>query len=183
MKKALVILTNGVEEVEAISVIDLLRRAGIDVTTSSISGEQVTGSHNITIQADTQIDDIKGLDFDIVILPGGPGTKNLRESDKVIKLVQNQHARGKYIAAICAAPTVLNMAGILSGKSITSYPSEEKTFTDSSYFYKNVVVDGNIITSRAAGTALDFAIKLIEILSGKKKADEVAEKILHTTNG
>jgi protein deglycase len=182
MKKALVILTNGVEEVEAISVIDLLRRAGIDVTTSSISGEQVTGSHNITIQADTEIDDIKGLDFDMVILPGGPGTKNLRESDKVIKLVQKQHARGKYIAAICAAPTVLNMAGILSGKSITSYPSEEKTFTDSSYFYKKVVVDGNIITSRAAGTALDFAIKLIEILSGKKKADEVAEKILHTTN-
>ena len=182
MKKALVVLTNGVEEVEAISVIDLLRRAGIDVTTTSISGQQVTGSHNITIHADTQIENVKELDFDIVILPGGPGTKNLRESDDVIGLVQKQYSSGKYVAAICAAPTVLNKAGILSGKSITSYPSEEKTFTDSSYFYKKVVVDGNIITSRAAGTALDFAIKLIEILSGKKKANEVAEKILHTVN-
>ena len=182
MKKALVIFSDGVEEVEAISVIDLLRRAGIEVTTSSISGDKVTGSHNITIFADTQIDEIADLEFDIIILPGGPGTKNLRESEKVIDIVQRHHANGKYIAAICAAPTVLNKAGILSGKSVTSYPAEEKTFTDSSYFYKNVVVDNNIITSRAAGTALDFSIKLIEILAGKKKADEVAEKILYSTN-
>ena len=182
MKKALVILTNGVEEIEAISVIDLLRRADIDVVTSSISGEKVKGSHNITILADTQINEIKNLDFDIVILPGGPGTKNLRDSEDVIELVKNQNSQGKYVAAICAAPTVLNKAAILSGKSITSYPSEENSFTDSSYFYKNVVIDGNIITSRAVGTALEFALKLIEILVGKKKAQEVAEKILHPAN-
>lgn len=182
MKKALVILTDGVEEIEAISVIDLLRRAEIDVTTSSISGEKVTGSHNITIQADTQIDDITDLDFDIIILPGGPGTKNLRESENVIELVKKQNLKGKYVAAICAAPTVLKKAGILSGKSVTSYPSEEKQFADSKYFYKKVVIDGNIITSRAAGTALDFAIKIIEILDGKKKAIEVAEKILYKVN-
>jgi len=182
MKKALVILTDGVEEVEAISVIDLLRRADIDVTTSSISGEKVTGSHNIIIQSDTQIDEIRNLDFDILILPGGPGTKNLRESEDVIELVKKQNAQGKYVAAICAAPTVLNKAGILSGKSITSYPSEEVSFTDSSYFYENVVIDGNIITSRAVGTALDFSVTLIEILVGKKKANEVADKILHDMN-
>ena len=182
MKKALVILADGVEEVEAVSVIDLLRRAGIDVTTSSIAGETVTGSHDIIIHADTQIDQIKDIDFDMVILPGGPGTKNLRDSDKVIDMVKKQNLNGKYVAAICAAPTVLNKAGILKGKSITSFPAEEKSFTDSSYFYKNVVVDDNIITSRALGTALDFALKLIEILSGRKKADEVAEKILHITD-
>jgi len=182
MKKALVILANGVEEVEAISVIDLLRRADIDVTTASISGEKVPGSHNIIIQADTQIEHVKDLAFDIVILPGGPGTKNLRESEQVIEIVKNQNAKEGLLAAICAAPTVLNKAGILFGKSVTSYPSEENSFADSSYFYKNVVVDGNIITSRAAGTALEFALKLIEILSGKKKAEDVAEKILFTAN-
>jgi len=182
MKKALVILTDGVEEVEAITVIDLLRRADIEVTTTSISGEKVTGSHNIIIHADSQIDEVKDFDFDIVILPGGPGTRNLRESETVIDFVKNQNLSGKYVAAICAGPTVLNKAGILSGKSITSYPSEENSFTDSNYFYKNVVVDGNIITSRAAGTALDFAIKLIEILAGKEKADEVADKILYSAN-
>jgi len=182
MRKVLVILTDGVEEVEAISVIDLLRRAGIQVTTSSIAGKKVTGSHNITIHADTKIDDTKDTDFDMVVLPGGPGTKHLRESKDVIDIVKKQNSRGKYIAAICAAPTVLNKAGILSGKSITSFPAEEKTFTDSSYFYKNVVVDGNIITSRAVGTALDFSVKLIEILCGRKKAEEVAEKILHNAS-
>ena len=182
MKKALVILTDGVEEIEAISVIDLLRRADIEVITSSISGEKVIGSHNITIHADTQINEIKDLDFDIVILPGGPGIKNLRESKDVIELVIHQNQQNRFLAAICAAPTVLDKAGILSGKSITSYPSEESSFSDSSYFYKNVVVDGNIITSRAVGTALDFAIKLIEILVGKKKAYEVAEKILYSAN-
>ena len=158
-----------------------MRRAGIDVTTSSISGETVTGSHDIIIHADTQIDQVRDFEFDMIILPGGPGTKNLRDSDIVLDLVRKQNSRGKYVAAICAAPTVLNKAGILKGKSITSFPAEEKSFTDSSYFYKNVVVDNNIITSRAVGTALDFGIKLIEILSGRKKANEVAEKILHTT--
>ena len=121
-------------------------------------------------------------DFDIIILPGGPGTKNLRDSEEVIDLVKNQNSKGKYIVAICAAPTVLKKAGILTGKSVTSYPSEENVFTNASYFYKNVVVDGNIITSRAVGTALDFAIKLIELLVGKKKADEVAVKILYPVN-
>jgi len=179
MKNALIILTDGVEEVEAITVIDLLRRAEIDVTTASIAEDKVTGSHNITFFADAKIDDVKNTDFDIVILPGGPGTKHLRESEAVLDIVKRQNENGKYVAAICAAPTVLNKAGIMTGKSMTSHPSEEQTFVNSNYFYKNVVVDGNIITSRAAGTALDFSIKLIEILVGKNKAAEVAGKILH----
>lgn len=182
MKKALVLLTDGVEEIEAITVIDLLRRADINVVTSSISGEKVTGSHNITFFADSQIHQVKNQDFDIVIIPGGPGTKNYRDSQDVIDLVKSQNSKNKFVAAICAAPTVLNKAGILSGKSVTSHPSEENTFTDSSYTYKNVVVDGNVITSRAVGTALDFATTLIELLVGREKAEEVAGKILHPVN-
>lgn len=179
MKKVLILLADEFEEIEAVSVIDLLRRADINITTCSLKGEKVTGSHNITIFADTQIAKIDHDDFDMIILPGGPGTKNLRNSDEVINLVKEQNSNGKYIAAICAAPTVLNKAGILTGKSVTSFPTEEKVFTDSNYFYKNVVVDGNIITSRAAGTALDFSIKLIELLEDEKKAKDVAERILH----
>lgn len=179
MKNVLIILAPGFEEVEAITVIDLLRRAGMNVTTASIAEKQVTGSHNIPVIADELFDAISGKSYDMTILPGGPGVKNLVRSDRVLQHLQNQAREDKYIAAICAAPVVLNKAGLLQKKSITSYPSEEQNFTSSEYFYDNVVVDGHIITSRAVGTAIDFSLKLIEILTDKKNADNVAEKILY----
>ena len=181
MKKVLVFLMEGFEEVEAITVIDLLRRAKIDVTTASIAGQEVTGSHLITIKADKLFAEVSEKDFDMIILPGGPGTENLRNSGEVLDLVKKQHEANKYVAAICAAPTVLHKAGIVKGKSVTSFPSEEKVFTNSSYFYQNVVVDNNIITSRALGTAIDFSLKLIELLGGEKLSNDIAEKILHTS--
>ena len=180
MKSALVLLAPGFEEVEAITIIDLLRRAGITVTTTSIANKEVTGSHNIPVIADTLVDQVSHIDYDIILLPGGPGVNKLANSEEVNKLIKTQAKKDKLLGAICAAPTVLNNAGLLKNKSVTSYPSEEKTFTDSNYLYENVVVDGKIITSRAVGTALDFSLKVIEILMGKEKAEDVAEKILHT---
>jgi len=182
MKSALVILAPGFEEVEAITVIDLLKRGGINVTTASITEKQVTGSHAITIIADYLLEKVAQETWDMIILPGGPGVKNLAGSEKVLSLLREQYKVDKHIAAICAAPIVLNKAGLLSNKSITSYPSEEHTFTESNYFYENVVVDDKIVTSRAVGTAIDFSLKLIEILVGKKIADEVANQILHPVN-
>lgn len=179
MKNALVILAPGFEEIEAITIIDLLRRADINVTTASISEKEVTGSHNIPVIADALINEITNTDFDIVLLPGGPGVSNLEKSQKVLDLILVQAAKNKLLGAICAAPIVLNRAGLLTNKSVTSHPSEEKTFTNSNYLYENVVMDGNIITSRAVGTALDFSLKIIETLIGKDKAKDIAGKILH----
>lgn len=183
MKTVLVILAPGFEETEAITIIDLLRRALISVTTASISELQVTGSHDITVIADDLLLNLSNYKYDMIVLPGGPGVQNLADSELVLETLKNQSTAERYIAAICAAPVVLNKAGLLKNKSITSYPSEETTFSESNYFYEAVVVDNKIITSRAVGTAIDFSLKLIEILQGKKVADNVAEKILHPIRG
>ena len=182
MKNALVILAPGFEEIEAITIIDLLRRGGVKLTTASIAGKQVTGSHNIPVIADELQDNIYAKEFDMVILPGGPGVDNLAESVKVLNLLKKQNKADKHIAAICAAPVVLNKAGLLGNKKVTSYPSEQHVFTVSDYMYENVVVDNKIITSRAVGTAIDFSLKLIEILAGKEMAAKVADKILYAKN-
>ena len=179
MKTAIVILAPGFEEIEAITVIDLLRRAEVNVTTASIDKKNITGSHDITVTVDILLKDFPKSEFDIVILPGGqPGTKNLKESKLVIDLLKNQSANNKWIAAICAAPTVLEKAGLITGKKVTSYPSEEGEFVRSEYRTENVVLDGNIITSRAVGTAIEFSIFLIKMLSGEEKANDIAFKIL-----
>lgn len=179
MKSALVLLAPGFEEIEAITIIDLLRRAEINVTTASIAEKEVTGSHNIPVIADTLASEVSHKDYDIILLPGGPGVSNLVNSNKVNELIKAQVAENKLVGAICAAPIVLNNAGVIKNRTITSYPSEEKSFRESYYEYKNVVIDGKIITSRAVGTALDFALKIIETLVSKEKAKDVAGKILH----
>ncbi|KAA3609869.1 MAG: DJ-1/PfpI family protein [Calditrichaeota bacterium] len=178
---ALIILAPGFEEVEAITIIDLLRRADIPVTTASISEKTITGSHGVTIEADELIDDCINRDFFVIILPGGqPGTNNLKESEKVIALLKKQSEKKRLIAAICAAPTVLEKAGLTKGKKVTSYPTEEKVFVDSEYVNDRIVQDGNIITSRALGTAIDFSLYLIKSLCGEEKATEISNKILHS---
>lgn len=179
MKTALVILAPDFEEIEAITVIDLLRRAEINVTTASVSELYVKGSHQITILADALLKDVKHTSYDIVVLPGGPGTKNLKNSGDVIELVKLQNSRKEYIAAICAAPTVLEHAAILKGKSVTSFPAEKKVFINSTYLEQSVVKDGHIITSRGAGTAIDFSLAIIEMLIDKKTADSLAERIVY----
>lgn len=179
MKKAVLILAPGFEEVEAITVIDLLRRAEIELTTASIADKIVTGSHNIKIYADVLLSDLREPDYDILILPGGPGTKHLRDSEAVLDLVKKQNAQQKWVAAICAAPTVLEKAGILHGKSVTSFPAEKGVFNNSIYKNDPVVKDGNIITSRGAGTAVDFSLALIAVLKGRDVASEIADRIVY----
>ncbi len=179
-KKAIVILADGFEEIEASRVIDILRRADIDVTIAGLSEAKAKGSHEIEILADKKLDDA-GEDFDACILPGGmPGATNLASSQKVNDIIKDFHKKGKLIAAICAAPSVvLAPTGILDGKTTTGYPGMQKGFSkDTSYRQDKVVKDGNIITSQGPATALDFALAIVKSLAGEETADKVAKAVL-----
>lgn len=180
MKKVLLLLAEGFEEVEALTIVDYLRRMDIVVDTVSIGGKNVQGAHGINIEADKKIeaiDDIKN--YDGLVIPGGiPGATNLRDDDRVIKLVKEFNQEQKIIAAICAGPIVLERAGILKGKKVTSYPGFEDELKESVYKEELVVQDGNIITARGPAVAIYFAIKLVENLVGEEKASELRRDIL-----
>ncbi len=182
MPKALIILAEGFEEIEAVTPIDLLRRANINVTVAGLSSLQVQGARGrIKIIADTTLDKISDI-FDIIILPGGmPGAENLSKSDKLKTILLNMHKTNKLIAAICAAPAVvLAPLGILNNKKATCFPGMENLFSPTTIFKEEaVVIDGNIITSRGAGTAFEFSLALIEILAGKQTRDQIAQKTAH----
>jgi 4-methyl-5(b-hydroxyethyl)-thiazole monophosphate biosynthesis len=179
MKKILIVLANGFEEVEALTVIDLLRRVQLDVTITGLKREFVTGAHNIAVKCDCYYQDIEETKYDCLILPGGqPGTDNLMATAEIIEWTKSFFQAGKLIAAICAAPLVLNKAGILNGKKITSFPSEKKAFLNSVYLEEPVIQDGNIITSRGLGTAIEFALKIVENIKGKDTANQLAKRIL-----
>lgn len=181
MKKVGVFLAKGFEEVEALTPVDLLRRAGAEVTMISI-GEirEVTGSHGIAIAADKVFEDIKFDEMDLLVLPGGmPGTRNLADSGRLLQVLQNADQAGKLIGAICAAPTVLGKAGLLKGRKATCYPGCEEGLTGALVRTESVVTDGRITTSRGVGTAIPFALRLIELLFGKEKAKEIAESIVY----
>ena len=162
-----IFLANGFEEGEALFLLDILRRAGIDAYSISITDDLlVEGSHNIKTIADYSLDD-SIYDYDMIILPGGmPGSSNLRDSDKVIKAIQYFNENDKYIGAICAAPIALEKAGILQGKKFTSYPGEkyESLFKGLDYQDEIVVVDGKLITSRGPALTLDFAYAVVDLL-------------------
>ncbi|MCL2323297.1 MAG: DJ-1/PfpI family protein [Oscillospiraceae bacterium] len=164
--KALLFLANGFEEIEALSVVDILRRAGVTISTCSIMGQnQVKGSHNIIVIADLNIKDIHEKDYDVFILPGGmPGAKNLKENKDVIRIIKNAFKEKKLIAAICAAPIVLIEAGILKGKNVTSYPGFLDKNGDYNFLEDTIVIDENIITSRGPATAPYFAFAILEKL-------------------
>ncbi len=183
MKKVSVILADGFEEVEALTVVDLLRRATIYVDTVSIMDDYtVHGSHGINVQTEDLFEEVNFVESDMIVLPGGmPGTKNLDAHAGVRRVVKGFFDEGKKIAAICAAPTVLGNMGLLKGKRISCYPSMEKEIQGAVISGASVTVDGNIITSRGVGTAIDFALKLIEVLCGKTKAEEIAESIVYET--
>lgn len=176
MTSVLVPLANGCEELEAVTVIDLLRRADIDVTTASLDGEPVKASRGTILVADTLLESVLDNEYDMIVLPGGlPGADHLRDDPRIIKLLKNMASKGKYTCAICAAPKVLAEAGLLEKKNATAYPGTLEQLHLSTTSIKNdpVVVDDKIVTSRGPGTAMDFALQLIETLAGKEKRASV----------
>ncbi|MGD9899844.1 MAG: DJ-1 family glyoxalase III [Calditrichaceae bacterium] len=180
MEKALVILAPGFEEIEAVTIIDLLRRGKIDVTVAGLELDSVTGSHQISIIPDAYYLDVDPDEFDVLILPGGqPGSNNLKENRNIINWVNSRFKSGKKLAAICSAPVVFHATGIAKGMKLTSYPTDKGIFTDSVYLEERVVRDGQIITSRGVGTAIDFSLAIISDLKGKEEAGEVAARILY----
>ena len=177
MPSVLAILAEGFEEIEAITPIDVLRRAGVDVTIAAlVDGIHVSGRSGVTIHADTTLSTVQTRDYDCLFLPGGPGVKHLRADSRVRALLLRHEAAGKWIAAICAAPTVLLDAGLLENRRYTAHfsvASELPKLLEN----ERVVVDGRLITSRGAGTALDFALRLVELLLSPEKAREVAQSL------
>ena len=179
-KKALIVLAEGFEEIEAITTIDILRRGGIEVTIASLKEKHVKGSRNIEVIADTTIDRI-ALDYDAIILPGAmPGAENLSASKEVSSLIIEMNNKKKIIAAICATPAiVLAPLGILDNKTATCYPSMETNFnTRTTYKEDAVVIDENIITSRGPATAMEFAFTLVKVLSGERLASLIKSATL-----
>jgi len=180
MKKVVLFLADGFEEVEAVTPIDFLRRAGIEVITVGLTGKLVTGAHNITIQADTVLNDFKA-DTDGILIPGGmPGSANIAASRKVRTIVQDFDREEKLVAAICAAPAlVLGGAGVLKGRSFTCYPGMEgEAGPDGHYTGDRVVVDGNLITGNGPGGAAEFAGAVISYLKGAVQSEAVMKGTL-----
>lgn len=170
---------DGFEEVEGLTAVDLLRRAGCEVKMVSVTGKKmVAGSHNIRIETDILFEEVK-KEADMYVLPGGmPGTTTLKEHKGLAMMLKEQYEKGTWLAAICAAPSVFEGLGFLEGRSATSYPdclSGDKL----TYLEVPVVTDGHMITSRGVGTAIPFALKLIEVLKGKEEAEKIASSIIY----
>src|SRR5665811_1356074 len=174
MKTALVLFADGSEELEAVTVVNILRRAGISVTLAGLSAGALRGSRGVSILPDTTLDAVLHDSFDMIVLPGGqPGTRHLQADARVLKLVQQMAELGKYVTAICAAPMVLATAGLLADKQATCFPTCLDGFPDVHIQSAAIVEDGKIITSRGPGTAMDFALLLVERLAGAAKRTDV----------
>ena len=183
MASVLVPLAQGCEELEAVTVVDLLRRAGIDVITAGLDAQPVRASRGVTLVPDMSLEAALQLEFDMIVLPGGlPGADHLRDDPRVIGLLKKMAAADRYTAAICAAPRVLAQAGLLDGKCATSFPGalDVDAVPGIDYQEAPVVMDGKVITSRGPGTAMDFALTLIETLVGKQQRDEVEAGLQRT---
>lgn len=183
MAKVLVPIAPGFEEIEAVTVVDILRRAGADVITAGTVPGPIEGRSGIRVLADSTMDGI-GADFDMIVLPGGAlGAENLQKDERVGRLVTELSGKGRKVAAICAAPTVLSAAGVTAGKSITGHPSVKEALRLGGEVLSDdrVVEDGNVITSQGPGTAMEFAFRLVETLFGKSKAEEINKGVLART--
>lgn len=180
MKKVLIHFADGFEEIEAITPVDVLRRAGCEVVTVSITGKnEVTSRRGVIVVADKHFVEADYEQADMIVLPGGqPGADNLNHHEGLKKQIKALHEKGKMIAAICAAPLVLGSAGVLKGKKATCYPGTESQLTGATCTGNDVEVDGNIITGKGPGLALEFSLMLAEKLVGKAKADEVRRAML-----
>ena len=177
-----IFLANGFEEIEALTVVDLLRRAQIDIKMVSIDGnETVTSSHSVTVKSDMSIADVNWDAADMLVLPGGmPGTNNLAECDELMSHVKDFAVGGKYIAAICAAPALtFGESGLLNGKKATCYPGMEEHMHGACAVTDEVVADGNVITSRGMGTAIPFGLKIIETLKGEAVSKQIGDAIVY----
>ena len=171
-------LANGFEEIEALAPLDLLRRAGVEVTTVGVGGEMIRGSHGIVVQADMPDTMYMDANPEMIILPGGmPGSKNLDESRIVDAAVQTAARKGAYIAAICAAPFILGKRGLLAGKEAICYPGFEDQLTGAKISAEKVVRDGKFITAAGMGVAVDFGLKLVEVLKGAQTAADLRKTI------
>nr|WP_296157657.1 DJ-1 family glyoxalase III [uncultured Blautia sp.] len=181
-KKVYIFLADGFEDIEGLTVVDLMRRAGISIETVSIKEiKTVTTSHKIVMQTDRIFSETDFSDADMLVLPGGmPGTKYLGEYKPLTDLLTDFYNSGKKIAAICAAPTVFASLGFLENRKATAYPSCMDGLKGAERSEEKVVIDGNITTSRGLGTAIDFALSLIEQLLGAKTAEEIAESVVYS---
>jgi 4-methyl-5(b-hydroxyethyl)-thiazole monophosphate biosynthesis len=180
MARVIVPLAEGFEEIEAITVIDLLRRAGIEVETAALATRRVTGSHGIAVEADGLLEDLQHQAFDMVVLPGGmPGAEHLKNDPRVLSLLRSFDRQGRYVAAICAAPGVLAHAGLLEGRTATSFPGFLRADSATGIRLSDapVVSDGRLVTSRGPGTAMDFALALVELLEGRRTRLEVESRL------
>ncbi len=173
MKKVLMILAEGFEEIEAIGTADILRRAGLELTIAGLNGLNICGSHNISVTSDALLDNLNAATFDAIVLPGGmPGSNNLKNSEKVLAAVQTIYRQGGIVSAICAAPIVLAAAGILNDKRITSYPGFENNFTMAHHTGKMTEIDGNIITGRGPGATYEFAAVVAAALGNGEQVNK-----------
>jgi protein deglycase len=181
MKKVLIHFANGFEEMEAITPVDVLRRAGCEVVTVSVSGhKEVTSTRGLTVVTDMLFTEADYEHADMILLPGGqPGSDNLNRHDGLKSQINVFHEKGKMIAAICAAPLVLGGLGILKGKKATCYPGVEPKLTGANCTGNTVEIDGNIITGKGPGVALKFSLTLVEKLVGKEKADELKRDMIY----
>ena len=181
MAQACIFLATGYEEVEMLTVVDMLRRAKISIDMVSITGQkEVTSSHNVTITADKILSEVNFDEAEMLILPGGiPGTPNLRACDLLCEKLKEFAANGKKVAAVCAAPTVLGELGILAGKKATCYPSFADKLATGDYVKQPVVTDGNVITSRGMGTSIDFALAIVKYLKDDAAVEELCQKLVY----
>ena len=179
--KIAAILAEGFEETEFIAVTDLLRRASLDVLVVSSTGNlTVSGAHDFKIEADSLWDDVEFEDVDCIFLPGGmPGVTNLQLNKKVVETVQRFTEQDKFICAICAAPLVLDDAGILDGKKFTCYPSTVSQIKSGEYCDKAVVADGKIITGKGVGTALDLGLAMVAVFCSEEKSESLKKAIVY----
>ena len=178
MKKVLVFLADGSEEIEALTPVDMLRRAGAEVTFAGVTGKECKCSHGVTVVTDALASECAGDEYDMVVLPGGmPGTLNLGASEDVKKITAKAYAGGKFVAAICAAPSVLGEMGLLAGKRATCYPGFEEKLTGACVVREKAVRDGNIITSCGAGAAMEFSLLLVEALYGSETSENLRKAV------
>ncbi len=174
-------MATGFEEVEALTVVDILRRGGVDCKTVSVTGDyDVTSSHMVIVRADLLFDEADFSDGEMLVMPGGiPGTPNLKAHEGLVKLIRQYKEAGKDLAAVCAAPTIYGEMGLLKGKNATCFPGMEDGLLGANKLTDNVVCDGQFITSRGMGTCIDFGLALLARLTDQDKAQEIGKKIVY----
>ena len=179
MYEAFIFLTDGFEEIEAITVLDILRRGGVKIASVSITASRnVTGSHEICVQADLLFENLSGTDGAMLILPGGPGTANYKKHEPLLDLLRRHNENGGKFAAICAAPTVLGMLGILADRVAVCYPALRDDLGAAHFGQASTITDANVTTSKGPATSIDFALEILRIIKDDRKAADIAEAML-----